>query len=82
MSDFKMENRKRRISDKQIEPAQRIKRLPPYLFGRLNALKLAKRQQGADIIDLGMGNPSDGAPQIVIDKLCQAAQDRRNITRY
>jgi len=66
------------MSEFKIEPAQRIKRLPPYLFGRLNALKLAKRQQGADIIDLGMGNPSDGAPQIVIDKLCEAARDRRN----
>jgi alanine-synthesizing transaminase len=66
------------MSEFKIEPAQRIKRLPPYLFGRLNALKLAKRQQGADIIDLGMGNPSDGAPQIVIDKLCEAARDPRN----
>jgi alanine-synthesizing transaminase len=62
----------------KIEPAQRIKRLPPYLFGRLNALKLAKRQQGADIIDLGMGNPCDGAPQVVIDKLCEAVRDPRN----
>jgi alanine-synthesizing transaminase len=62
----------------RIEPAQRITRLPPYLFGRLNALKLQKRQQGADIIDLGMGNPLDPAPQIVIDKLCEAAQDPRN----
>lgn len=61
-----------------IKPAQRITRLPPYLFGQLNALKLAKRQAGADIIDLGMGNPSDPAPQIVIDKLCEAAQDPRN----
>jgi len=66
------------MSEFKIEPAQRIKRLPPYLFGRLNALKLTKRQAGADIIDLGMGNPSDGAPQIVIDKLCDAARDRRN----
>ena len=66
------------MTEFKIEPARRIKRLPPYLFGRLNALKLAKRQQGADIIDLGMGNPSDGAPQIVIDKLCEAARDRRN----
>jgi alanine-synthesizing transaminase len=64
--------------DDRIEPAQRIKRLPPYLFGRLNALKLAKRQAGVDIIDLGMGNPSDPTPQIIIDKLCEAAQDRRN----
>ena len=78
MSDLKMGTHKRRITDKAIEPAQRIKRLPPYLFGRLNALKLAKRQQGADIIDLGMGNPCDGAPQVVIDKLCKAAQDPRN----
>jgi len=66
------------MPDYKIEPAQRIKRLPPYLFGRLNALKLTKRQAGADIIDLGMGNPSDPAPQIVIDKLCEAAQDPRN----
>jgi alanine-synthesizing transaminase len=62
----------------KIEPAERIMRLPPYLFARLNALKLAKRQQGADIIDLGMGNPSDPAPQIVIKKLCEAAQNPRN----
>ena len=66
------------MSQVRIEPAQRIKRLPPYLFGRLNALKLAKRQQNIDIIDLGMGNPADPAPQIVIDKLCEAARDPRN----
>jgi len=66
------------MSDYRIEPAQRITRLPPYLFSKLNALKLAKRQQGADIIDLAMGNPTDGAPQIVVDKLCEAAKDPRN----
>jgi alanine-synthesizing transaminase len=62
----------------KIEPAQRITRLPPYLFSRLNALKLAKRQAGADIIDLGMGNPTDPAPKIVVDKLCEAVRDPRN----
>ena len=66
------------MSDFDFEPAQRILRLPPYLFGRINALKLQKRQQGADIIDLGMGNPTDPAPQIVVDKLCEAAHDPRN----
>jgi alanine-synthesizing transaminase len=66
------------MPDFKIEPATRIKRLPPYLFGRLNALKLSKRQAGADIIDLGMGNPSDGAPPIVIEKLAEAAKDTRN----
>jgi alanine-synthesizing transaminase len=66
------------MGDFRIEPATRIKRLPPYLFGRINALKLQKRQAGADIIDLGMGNPSDGAPAIVIEKLIEAAKDPRN----
>ena len=62
----------------KIEPAKRIKRLPPYLFGKLNALKLDKRQRGIDVIDLGMGNPLDPAPDIVVDKLIEAAKDPRN----
>jgi len=66
------------MSEFKIEPASRIKRLPPYLFGQLNSLKLEKRRQDIDIIDLGMGNPMDGAPPLVIDKLCEAAQDPRN----
>jgi alanine-synthesizing transaminase len=66
------------MSNFKIEPGHRITRLPPYLFAQLNAKKLAMRQQGADIIDLGMGNPSDGAPKIAIDKLCEAARDPRN----
>ena len=61
-----------------FRPATRIQRLPPYLFGRLNALKYAKRQEGIDIIDLGMGNPSDAPPDIVVEKLCEAARDGRN----
>jgi alanine-synthesizing transaminase len=62
----------------RIESAQRVSRLPPYLFGRINALKHSKRQQGADLIDLGMGNPTDSAPLEVIDKLCEAVKDPRN----
>jgi alanine-synthesizing transaminase len=62
----------------KIQPAERIKRLPPYLFGKLNALKLTKRQQQIDVIDLGMGNPLDPTPQIIVDKLCEAARDPRN----
>jgi len=78
MAGLEQDAEHKRVCDRQIEPAQRIKRLPPYLFGRLNALKLTKRQAGVDIIDLGMGNPSDPTPQIIIDKLCEAAQDPRN----
>jgi len=66
------------MTDFVIEPAQRVKRLPPYLFGKINALRHQKRQQDIDIIDLGMGNPMDGAPQQVVDKICEAVKDPRN----
>ncbi|MDD4890811.1 MAG: aminotransferase class I/II-fold pyridoxal phosphate-dependent enzyme [Phycisphaerae bacterium] len=61
-----------------INVSRRLLRLPPYLFGRINALKLAKRRAGIDIIDLGMGNPSDPTFEPIVDKLCQAAKDARN----
>ena len=61
-----------------VEVAQRVKRLPPYLFGRINKLIYDKRVAGDDVIELGMGNPSDPPQEIVIDKLCEAAHDPRN----
>ncbi len=61
-----------------FDVAPRLKRLPPYLFGRINAAKLRMRQEGRDVIDLGMGNPTDPTPQPVIDKLTEAAQDKGN----
>ncbi len=66
------------MSDFMIQPSQRISRLPPYLFARINALKHKKRQQGVDIIDLGMGNPSDPTPEPIVEKLCEAVRDPRN----
>lgn len=68
----------RAMSDFVIHPAQRISRLPPYLFGRINAMKHRKRQQGIDIIDLGMGNPLDPTPDPIVEKLAEAARDPRN----
>ena len=46
-----------------IEEFHRIKRLPPYVFAEVNRLKAAARARGADIIDLGMGNPDMPTPQ-------------------
>src|SRR5947209_7039056 len=62
----------------QIDVAERVKRLPPYLFGKINALKSSKRRAGVDVIDLGMGNPTDVPDPLVIEKLCEAARDERN----
>src|SRR5437667_5076422 len=61
-----------------IDVADRVKRLPPYLFGKINALKYSKRRAGVDVIDLGMGNPSDVPDPLIVEKLCEAAQDERN----
>ena len=57
------------------EEFYRIKRLPPYVFAEVNAMKAEARARGEDIIDLGMGNP-DGMPaQHVIDKLAETANN-------
>jgi LL-diaminopimelate aminotransferase len=49
-----------------IERAKRLSSLPPYVFARLDELKAKAREQGLDLIDLGMGNPDGSAPQPVI----------------
>ena len=50
-----------------------VRRLPPYVFEQVNRLKAAARNAGADIIDLGMGNPDLPAPKHVIEKLVETA---------
>jgi alanine-synthesizing transaminase len=61
----------------QVRLASRVLRLPPYMFGRINNLLYEKRRSGNDVIDLGMGNPSDAPADFVINKLGQAAHDPR-----
>jgi len=52
-----------------MEEFHRIRRLPPYVFEQVNRAKAAARNGGADIIDLGMGNPDLPTPAHVIEKL-------------
>ncbi len=52
-----------------MEDFYRIRRLPPYVFEQVNQAKAAARNAGADIIDLGMGNPDLSTPPHVIEKL-------------
>ena len=59
----------------KIQFARRMDQLPPYLFGMINQMKMEKRWRGDDVIDLGMGNPVEPAPQQVIDKLVEVAND-------
>jgi alanine-synthesizing transaminase len=59
----------------------RIKRLPPYVFEQVNRLKAKARAAGADIIDMGMGNPDLPAPRHVVEKLVETA-GRPRTDRY
>jgi alanine-synthesizing transaminase len=56
----------------------RLNRLPPYVFTRVNKIKMDARHAGEDIIDLGMGNPDMPTPKHIVDKLVEASRKGRN----
>ncbi len=60
-----------------MEEFHKIRRLPPYVFEQVNRLKASARSRGADIIDLGMGNPDLPTPAAIVDKLCEVVRDPR-----
>jgi len=61
-----------------VEGFYRIKRLPPYVFAQVQALKLEARHRGEDIIDFGMGNPDQPTPDHIVDKLVEAVKNSKN----
>ncbi|MFB2975185.1 aspartate aminotransferase [Microseira sp. BLCC-F43] len=61
-----------------ISPAERLQALPPYVFARLDELKARAREQGLDLIDLGMGNPDGSAPEPVIEAAIAALKNPAN----
>ncbi|WP_417821690.1 LL-diaminopimelate aminotransferase [Terasakiella sp.] len=54
-----------------------VRRLPPYVFAEVDALKIPARAAGEDIIDLAMGNPDRPPPQHIVDKLIETVADPR-----
>lgn len=61
-----------------ISPADRLRTLPPYVFARLDELKARAREQGLDLIDLGMGNPDGATPQPIVESAIAALQNPAN----
>ena len=59
------------------EEFHRIKRLPPYVFAEVNAMKDRARAAGLDVIDFGMGNPDMSTPKHIVEKLTEAVQNPR-----
>jgi alanine-synthesizing transaminase len=59
------------------EEFHRIKRLPPYVFAEVNAMKDRARAAGLDVIDFGMGNPDMPTPRHIVEKLVEAVQNPR-----
>ncbi len=67
------------MSEKNVvRYSERMGHLPPYLFGMINKMKMEKRRKGLDVIDLGMGNPVDPAPDKVTEMLCKVANDPKS----
>ncbi len=64
-----------------LQEFHRIRRLPPYVFDIVNRLKMEARVRGEDVVDFGMGNPDQPAPEHVVAKLVEAAQ-RKDTHRY
>jgi alanine-synthesizing transaminase len=60
------------------EEFHRIRRLPPYVFAEVNQAKARARARGADIIDLGMGNPDSPTPPHIVAKLIETVADPRS----
>ena len=61
-----------------LKPADRVGALPPYVFARLDELKARAREQGLDLIDLGMGNPDGPTPTPVVEAAQSAIADASN----
>jgi LL-diaminopimelate aminotransferase len=58
-----------------FERAERLQKLPPYLFKEIDRLREEVRAKGVDIIDLGVGDPDRPTPKHVIQRLQEAASD-------
>ncbi|MBL7085073.1 MAG: LL-diaminopimelate aminotransferase [Candidatus Omnitrophica bacterium] len=61
-----------------MEKADRLKKLPPYLFAEIDKAKRLAQAKGRDIIDLGVGDPDQPTPSHIIDRLYEAAKDPAN----
>jgi LL-diaminopimelate aminotransferase len=58
-----------------VKPSSRLERIPPYLFAELERKIAAKKEQGVDVISLGIGDPDAATPELVVEALARGAAD-------
>ena len=59
----------------------KIRRLPPYVFEQVNRKAASLRAEGADVVNLSMGNPDIPTPPHIVDKLIETAR-KPNVHGY
>jgi len=62
----------------QIKKAERIQKLPPYLFAEIDRLKRQVAARGVDLINLGIGDPDTPTPAHIVERLRDAAKNPAN----
>jgi len=66
----------------EVEYAERLKKLPPYLFADLRRKMAAAREKGIKVITLGIGDPDTPTPDPVVEELCRAVRDTSDVNRH
>ncbi len=61
-----------------FQRAERLDRLPPYLFIEIDRRKRAAIAAGKDVIDFGVGDPDRPTPAFIIDRMAEAICDPAN----
>lgn len=61
-----------------FEESDRLKSIPPYLFAEIDMIIRKKREQGFDVISLGIGDPDVKTPDLVVEELCRQAWNKEN----
>jgi LL-diaminopimelate aminotransferase len=64
-----------------MEISERLKKVPPYLFVELDRLKNEKKEQGIDVIDLGIGDPDIPTPSEIVE-VAKRALEKKEYHRY
>ncbi|MDD3818913.1 MAG: aminotransferase class I/II-fold pyridoxal phosphate-dependent enzyme, partial [Actinomycetota bacterium] len=62
----------------RFEESERLKSIKPYLFAEIEKIIDRKKEEGLDVISLGIGDPDIPTPKDVIDALCREANNPEN----